>query len=405
MDRDPSSERLREVHRASLGVARETPILSASSLSRRCGGRIVLKAENLQRTGSFKLRGALSKLGSIGDAPGVVTASAGNHGQAVAYAAREVGLPCEVFMPHDASLSKLAAVHDFGAEIRREGRGVDDCIALATERAAESGMVFVHPFDDDDVIRGQAGVGVELIDQIPDLRKVVVSIGGGGLASGVCLALAAERPDVEVVGVQVSSYGAMAASLGEAVAPEAGGRTIADGIAVKRPGERTRAILERLLAGIVLVGEAEIAAAMVALAERSKLVVEGAGAAPLAALLTGVVEPSQEGTTALVLSGGNVDPGLLATIVARAETSAGRRLRITTVVSDRPGALAGLLGRIAETGANLITVDHVRDGIDLALGDTAVALTLETRGADHAESLLAELRSSYEVDVELMPPR
>ncbi|MBA2240698.1 MAG: pyridoxal-phosphate dependent enzyme [Solirubrobacterales bacterium] len=400
----PSEQHLREIHRASEDIVRTTPVLSARSLSERCGGRISLKAENLQRTGSFKLRGALAKLRSLERPGGVVTGSAGNHAQALAYAARQAGIGCEVFMPNDASLSKLAAVTAFGATVIQEAEAVDDCVAMALERAASSDFEFVHPFDDPVIVEGQAGLGIELLDQVPDLAKVIVSVGGGGLASGTCLALKAERDGVEVVGVQAEACAGFADLLDDAGSrPLKAGATIADGIAVKRPGELTRSVLERLLDRMVSVTEEQIAQAMVVLTERSKLVVEGAGAAPLAALLSGAVEPAAHGTTVAVLSGGNVDPGLLASIVTRSETSAGRRLRLATKIPDRPGGLAELLSEIADAGANLIAVEHVREGIDLALRETAVELTLETKGPQHAERITARLGESYDVRVEVTP--
>ncbi len=358
---------------------RHTPVLTAASLSERCGGTIRLKAENLQRTGSFKLRGALNKVRAVGDSgPGVVAGSAGNHAQALAYAARASGIRCEVFMPVDAAVSKVEAVRAFGAEVHQDGHTVADCVALARERADETGLEFVHPFDDLDVIAGQAGLGLELLDDVPDLARVVVPVGGGGLASGVAVAIKQRRPEVSIVGVQ-------------AEVASAGARTIADGIAIKRPGGLTLPILERLVDDIVTVGEHQIADAMVLLVERSKLVVEGAGAASLAALLSGAVAPAPSGSTVVVLSGGNVDVGLLAAIAARHETRVGRRLRVYTRVSDLPGGLAGLLAAVAEADANLIHVEHVRDGVDLNVRETGIELTVETRGREHAALLLERL--------------
>jgi threonine dehydratase len=389
-------ERLLEAHDASARIVRRTPVLTSASVSGRCGGTVALKAECLQRTGSFKLRGALSKLRAVeGAGRGVVAGSAGNHAQSLAYAARHCGVSCEVFMPVAAAVSKLEAVRAFGAEVHQQGSSVDECVALAQERAAEAGLTFVHPFDDLDVIAGQAGLGIELAEGVPDLRKVIVPIGGGGLASGVALALKQARPEVELIGVQAAACSPGAASLrpGERVDAMVA-QTIADGIAIKRPGAITLPLLERLLDGVVTVEDEAIAEAMILLLERSKLVVEGAGAASLAALLCEAVAPSAAGTTVAILSGGNVDVGLLASIAAHQETRAGRRARLFTRVSDRPGGLAGLLAAVAQARANVIAVEHVRDGVSLPVRETGVMLTVETRGPRHLERVLTDLRNA-----------
>ncbi len=396
------AERVAAVHDASAAVVRRTPIITSASVSERCGGTVAFKAECLQRTGSFKLRGALGKLRAVtgGAAPsrGVVAGSAGNHAQSLAYAARHCGVPCEVFMPVDAAVSKLAAVQAFGASVEQRGSSVDECVAFARERAEEAGLTFVHPFDDADVIAGQAGLGLELAEDVADLAKVIVPIGGGGLAAGVAVALKQRRPDVEVVGVQATACAPTAAALAGRPRP-AIASTIADGIAIKRPGGLTLPLLERWLDDVATVGEDPIAEAMILLLERSKLVVEGAGAASLAALLSGAVVPAEHGTTVAILSGGNVDVGLLASIAARQETRAGRRVRFFTRVGDRPGGLAGLLSALAQAQANVIAVEHVRDGVSLAVRETGVALTIETRGRDAARTVLDELRASgYEID-------
>jgi threonine dehydratase len=372
-------------------VAKQTPVLPSITLTERCGGRVVLKAENLQRTGSFKVRGALNKLAALGDgcARGVVAGSAGNHAWALAQAARERGVPCEVFMPVEAPIAKAEGCATLGAVVRYVGSSVEECLAAARERADEAGMAFVHPFDDPDVVAGQGTVGLELLEDVDDLAKVVVPLGGGGLASGVAIAVKSARPDVEVVGVQARACASFAESLrrGEPIAA-ASSLTIADGIAVKRPGDLTLGLVRRWLDGVVEVGEDEIAEAMVLLLERSKLVVEGAGAVGVAALLGGLVAPASSGTTVVVLSGGNVDTGVLAAVARRHETQVGRRLVLFTRVSDRPGALARLLVCVAGTGANLLEVEHVREGVELRVRETAVQLVLETRGREHAEAVL-----------------
>ena len=372
-------------------VARRTPMLESEALSERCGARVLLKAENLQRTGSFKLRGTLNKLASLaaGCESGVVAGSAGNHAWALAYAARARGVPCEVFMPAQAPLAKIEGCAALGALVHLGGDSLEDCFAAASARAHEGGLAFVHPFDDPDVVAGQGTLGLELLEDVEDLAKVVVPVGGGGLASGVAIAVKSARPGVEVVGVQAEACAPFADSLrrGEPVTVSST-LSIADGIAVKRPGELTLALVAHWLDDVVAVGEDEIAEAMVLLMERSKLVVEGAGAVGVAALLEGLVAPARRGTTVVVLSGGNVDAGLLAAVTRRHETQVGRRLVLFTRVPDRPGALAGLLACVAGAGANLVEVQHVREGVDLHVRETAVQLVLETRGREHAQQVL-----------------
>jgi threonine dehydratase len=377
-------------------LARRTPVLSSRTISERAGGIVALKAENLQRSGSFKVRGAAAKLAALGPegrAHGVVCASAGNHAQAVAAAAREYGIACEVYVPLDAPLAKVDAAVGQGAIVHSCGGSVDECVHMARERAERDGLAFVHPFDDPDVVAGQGSLGLELLEDVPDLARVVIPVGGGGLCSGTAIAIKAARPEVEVFGVQVAACAPYPESLrrGEPV-PADSSLTIADGIAVKHPGELTLELLRRYVDEIVVVGEDETAAAMVLLMERGKLVVEGAGAVGVAALLGGHVAPAATGTTVAVLSGGNVDPGLLASIARRHETEAGRRLVLLTRVPDRPGALADLLACVASTGANIVDVSHVREGLDLHVRETAVEMVLETRGHDHAQRVMAALR-------------
>ena len=377
-------------------LARRTPVLSSKTISERAGGTVVLKAENLQRSGSFKVRGAAAKLAALGEegrARGVVCASAGNHAQAVAAAAREYGVRCEVYVPTDAPLAKVEAARGQGANVHVGGASVDECLEAALERSRRDGLAFVHPFDDPDVIAGQGSLGLELLEDVPDLARVVVPVGGGGLCSGVAIAVKASRPGVEVFGVQAAACAPYPESLrrGEPV-PATSTLTIADGIAVKHPGELTLELLRRHTDGMVVVDEDATAEAMVLLMERGKLVVEGAGAVGVAAVLGGQIEPSAEGTTVVVLSGGNVDAGLLAAAARRTETEAGRRLVLLTRVADRPGNLARLLGCVAGTGANILDVAHVREGLDLHVRETAIELVLETRGGEHASRVVAALR-------------
>ena len=379
-------------------TARRTPMLSTRTFSERAGGVVALKAENLQRTGSFKVRGAGAKLTALGEegcAAGVVGASAGNHAQALAAAARARGVACEVFVPSDAPLAKVEAARGQGATIHVGGASVDECLAAARERADEGGLAFVHPFDDPHIVAGQGSLGLELLEDVPDLAKVVVPVGGGGLCAGVAIALKAARPEVEVVGVQVAACAPFPESLrrGEPV-PATSALTIADGIAVKRPGALTLELLSRWGDEMVVVGEDETAEAMVVLMERCKLVVEGAGAVGVAALLGGHVRPAATGTTVAVLSGGNIDPGLLASIARRHETEAGRRLIVLTRVADRPGNLARLLDCVAAQGANIVDVAHVREGLDLHVRETAVELVIETRGHDHARTVVGAMEAA-----------
>jgi threonine dehydratase len=373
-------------------LARETPVLASGTLSERCGGRVLLKAENLQRTGSFKLRGALNRVDGLQPGTGVVAGSAGNHAQALAYAASARGVACEVFMPEQAPVAKVAAVQAYGGSVTLGGESVDECVAAARERAQLTGAVFVHPFDDPLVILGQSTLGLELLDQVPDLATVVVPLGGGGLISGIAGVLKSAHPKVRIVGVQVAACApypaALAAGAPVAVNPAS---TIADGIAVKRPGDLTLPLVARWVDEVVVVSEEDTAEAMVILMERAKLVVEGAGAVGVAALLASLVRPAGEGATVVVLSGGNVDAGLLALVARRHETAVGRRLRVFTRVSDRPGGLAALLLCVAQAGGNLLAVEHVREAVDLQVRQTGVELTLETRGGEHADSIVAAM--------------
>ncbi len=385
------------------GAAVRTPTLACEELTRSAGTQVLLKAECLQGTGSFKLRGALSKIAALGEgaAPGLITASAGNHGRALAHAAQLAGVGCEVFMPRDAPVSKVAAVQGLGASVELDGASVDEALGLARERALQTGAAFVHPFDDLDVIAGQATLGVELLQDVPDLARVIVPVGGGGLASGIGIALRRAGADVQLIGVQAQACAPYAQALSgvaaaDGLAPSAGA-TIADGIAVKHPGTLTLPLLGELVDGVQTVSEEEIAGAMVFLAEQAKLVAEGAGAVAVAVLLAARLAPVS-GTTVAIVSGGNVDSGLLAGLLLRQETQAGRRVRIFTLVPDRPGGLAELLDLVARTRANLLSVEHQREAVPLHVRETGVQLTLETRGRGHTDEVLAALANAgYEV--------
>jgi threonine dehydratase len=365
-----SLDEIRSAREVVADVARETQVIESRYLSRTTGGTIALKAENLQRTGSFKLRGALNKIASLDPSvKGVVTASAGNHGQSLAYAARARGLTATIFMPERAALAKIAAAEESGADVVLEGDSVEPCVEAARERADAEGLAFVHPFDDPAIVAGQGTVGLELLEEVPDLAKILVPVGGGGLAGGVAAAVKAARDDVRVAGIKAQC-------------------PLADGIAVKHPGEITAPLLEHLLDELVTVDQDAIADAIMMLLERTKLVVEGAGAVGVAALRQGLVDPAESGTTVVILSGGNIDTGVLADLARHHETERGRRLRIFTKIPDQPGSLGALLTSLGEGGANLIDVDHVREAVGLSVGETGVELVMETRGPEHAKQLL-----------------
>jgi threonine dehydratase len=393
---DISLEEVRLISERDRRIVTHTPVAPSANLSERYGGSVLLKAENLQRTGAFKIRGAMNKLATLGESArrGVVAGSAGNHAGALAFAAREFGVPCEIYVPAGASLSKIAACRGYGATVHEGGESLDVAVALAQARANETGMVFCHPYDDPVVVAGQATLGVELIDDIPDLAQVIVPLGGGGLLSGVALTVKQFDPSIKVVGVQISScapyiYGK---------APLGPVPTLADGIAVKVPGDVTAPLIEKWVDEIVDVDEDSVADAMMLLLERSKLFVEGGGAVGVSALIAGRIKPAERGTTCVVLSGGNADLGLLTGLVRRHETNSGRRLILFARISDRPGGLARLLTVFAQYGANLIEVEHVREGVDLHVRETGVQVVLEVRGRDHTETLIAAAKAEgYEI--------
>ncbi|TMK96019.1 MAG: threonine ammonia-lyase [Actinobacteria bacterium] len=364
------------------GVARVTPVYSSETFSRLTGRQVSLKAENLQRTGSFKVRGAFNKISALSGrdgGAGVVAASAGNHGQAVAWAAREVGVPAMVFVPQDAPMAKVEAARNYGARVEMIGARFEDALEAAHAHVEEAGALFVHPFEDPAVIAGQGTLGLELADQLPDVETVVVPIGGGGLCCGIALALKGVRPDVRIVGVQAAGC-----------LPGGSGFTIADGIAVKEPGELTMGILDQALDALVSVSDEEISRAIVLLLERAKLVVEGAGAVGVAALLEGRVRG--DGPVAIVLSGGNIDPTLLITVMRHGLTVASRYLVLRTRVPDRPGELIKLLQLIAQERVNVLSVEHHREGMAISVAETEVELTLATRDAEHCALLLSAMQ-------------
>jgi threonine dehydratase len=371
-----------EAARARLdGVARVTPVYGSDTLSQLAGGKVLLKAENLQRTGSFKIRGAYNRISTLSPeerAAGVVAASAGNHGQAVAWAAREVGANARIFMPEDAPMAKVDATRHYGADIDLAGPALEGCLDAATAYVAETGATFVHPFEDPVVIAGQGTIGLELAEQVADVETVLIPVGGGGLASGVALALRAVKPGLRIVGVQAAG-----------TLPGGSGFTIADGIAVKKPGELTMSILDDVLDDMVSVTDEQITEAIVLLLERTKLVVEGGGAVGVAALLSGKL--GSTGVVVPVLSGGNIDATLLISVMRRGLAVAGRFLVVRTRVPDRPGELAKLLTMLANERVNVVEVEHQRETADLPVAETGVELTLVTRDPAHCDEILATM--------------
>jgi threonine dehydratase len=370
------------------GIVAPTPVLSAGAISRWTGTRVLLKAENLQRTGSFKLRGAVNRMATLTDAErarGVVAASAGNHAQGVALAATALGVSSRVYMPVDAPLAKQVATAEYGAEVVLSGETFEDSYAAA--RADADGRVLVPPFDDPAVIAGQGTLGLELLEQAPEADTIVVPLGGGGLLSGIAVAVKALRPDVRVIGVQAAGCAAWSPSLaaGHPVDIERG-TTVADGIAVQRPGDITFPLVQEFVDEVVEVSEDEICRAIVVLLERSKLMVEGAGAVGLAAVLAGKVQARE---AVCLLSGGNLDAGMLQVIVRFGLTRNGRFLRLRTQMPDRPGALKRLTDLFAENRVNILDIDYHRDGaIELGVNDVRVLISVETRDFEHGERVI-----------------
>ncbi|WP_137993690.1 threonine ammonia-lyase [Streptomyces vilmorinianum] len=378
------------------GVARVTAMEGSRYLSSLVGAPVHLKCENLQRTGSFKLRGAYVRIAGLRPeqrAAGVVAASAGNHAQGVALASALLGVHSTVFMPVGAPLPKVAATREYGAEVRMHGHVVDETLAAAEEYAAETGAVFIHPFDHPDIIAGQGTVGLEILEQCPEVRTILVGVGGGGLVAGIGLAVKSVRPDVKVIGVQAEGAAAYPPSLaaGHPVAIESP-VTMADGIKVGRPGDVPFAIVREFVDEVRTVSEDALSSALLLCLERAKLVVEPAGASPVAALLS---DPKAfQGPVVAVLSGGNVDPLLLQRILRHGMAAGGRYLSLRLRVTDRPGALATLLAVLTVVDANVLDVSHVRTDPRLGLTEAEVELHLETKGPEHCEEVAAALRDA-----------
>ena len=383
------------------GVAVITPLDRSRSLSEHVGGPVFIKCENLQRTGSFKIRGAYNRICRLDDSAkktGVVAASAGNHAQGVALAASLIGIPSTVFMPAAASLPKVEATRRYGAEVILTGKDFGAAFDAATEHAREHGSVFVHPFDHPDVIAGQGTIGCEIVEQLDEIGTVVVPVGGGGLISGVSAAVKRLKPDVRIVGVQAKGAASFPASLakGEPVALTEMS-TIADGIAANEPGELTLAHVAEFVDDIICVSDEAIAEALVFSTERMKLVLEAAGAAGVAALLHD--QEALKPPVVVILSGGNIDPLLLLSVLRFGLSATGRYFAFHTRIKDRPGALHHLLGLIADAGANVVGVEHRREGVlGVDLQKVDVALQVETKGAPHIKELIDQLTGAgYEV--------
>ncbi|WP_110208140.1 threonine ammonia-lyase [Nocardioides daejeonensis] len=376
------------------GVAIRTPMEESRWLSSVVGGSVQLKCENLQRTGSFKIRGAYTRIARLTDeerARGVVAASAGNHAQGVALAAQLLGCRSTVFMPEGAPIPKEKATRGYGAEVVFHGRYVDEALVAAREYADRTGAILIHPFDHADVVAGQGTAGLEIVDQAPDVRTVLVPTGGGGLLAGIAVAVKTLRPDVEVVGVQAATAAAYPASLARGrPEPLEQMTTIADGIAVGRPGDVPFGTVQQYVDRVVTVSEEYTSRALLSLLERAKLVVEPAGAVAVAALME---QPGTFKTPAVaVLSGGNIDPLLLGKVIRHGMAAAGRYLALTVCIPDAPGGLARLLGALADEQANVLDVVHERTSPSLTLDEVEVHLQVETRSDAHARAVLAALR-------------
>jgi threonine dehydratase len=370
------------------GVARVTPLYPSETFSRLSGRQVLLKAENLQRTGSFKIRGAYNTIATLGEderRAGVVAASAGNHGQAVAWAAREAGIASRIFMPQDAPMAKVEATRSYGGETELVGEGFEDAVAAAQAYVERTGATLVHAFEDERVIAGQGTIGLELAEQAPDAETVLVPIGGGGLAAGIALVLKERRPGVRAIGVICQE-----------------GFTIADGIAVKHPGELPSSILEHVLDDTIQVSDEEITEALVLCVERTKLLVEGAGAVGLAALLAGRVGGT--GPVAVVLSGGNIDATTLISVLRHGLTEAGRFLAVRLLIPDRPGELRDVLDLLARGRGNVVSVDHHREGRTTSALQTELEIIVATRDEEHCQELLVSLRQAGYTVERVGPP-
>jgi threonine dehydratase len=389
-------EDIRQARERIRDIIIRTPVVYSPTLSAMTGARVWLKLETLQKAGSFKVRGAANRILTSPDTAkaGVIAASAGNHAQGVAVAAQATGVPAMIVMPEWAALSKQEATKGYGAEVIIAGMSLEESIAKAGE-LAQSGRLFIHPFDDDAVIAGQGTIALEILDDLPETDIIVVPVGGGGLIAGIAAGAKALRPSVSVIGVQAAACPSAAEALRQGHPVLAcPGTTIADGIRVAGTGARTFPVLRRFVDRVVLVTEDEIADAMLLLLERKHVVAEGAGAAPLAALLNGTVPIRPGCTVVLVISGGNVDSALLFRIVRQAMVRQGRILRFSVVLDDAPGKLATLLGIIARERGNIVGISHTQGDTGIPVRMARVGLEIETRGKEHAAGLLEAVRSA-----------
>jgi threonine dehydratase len=384
-------------------VVRPTPLEYSRGLSERVGAEVQLKCENLQRAGSFKIRGANTRMARLSDEEkkaGVVAASAGNHAQGVALAASMLGIGAKVYMPLGAAMPKLLATQGYGATVEQLGTTIDECLVAAEAFAAETGAVLIHPYDHADIVAGQGTCGLEILEQCPDVKTIVVSLGGGGLLAGISTVVRALKPDVRVIGVQAAEAAAYPLSLaaGHPV-PVPKMSTMADGIAVGRPGDVPFALIQKYVDSVEVVSEDSLARALLFLLERAKLVVEPAGAAGVSWMLD--AEPGTvEGPVVAVLSGGNIDPLLLLRIIRHGMAAGGRYLDLAVRVPDRPGSLAGLLADCAALDANVVEVVHSRTEIALRVHEVEISVQLETKGREHADTVLAALREKgYDLSV------
>ena len=385
-------------------TARHTPLEYSHTFSSMTGATVHLKLETFQRTGAFKIRGATNRIATLSRAEqdaGVVTASAGNHAQGVALAATRMGVDAKIVMPEHAPISKVEATQNYGASVVLSGEDYDAAAERAHEIEREEDRTYVHAFDDEMVMAGQGTIGLEIYEDLPDVETVVVPIGGGGLISGIATALKGKDEDIRVIGVQAEGAASARASLqnGEIVERDSV-ETIADGIATRKIGERTFEVIRERVDEVVTVTDSEIAVALTTLLERSKTLVEGAGAVPLAALLAERFDYEDDEVIVPALCGGNIDLNVLTTVIMRGLIETGRYLRLRTVLKDRPGELERLVEIISQQEANIYAIEHDRASRDIALNDAEVEIDLETKGPDHVEALIESLEENgYEVDV------
>ncbi|GAB6158980.1 threonine ammonia-lyase [Desulfotomaculum varum] len=396
-----SLEDIKAARQCLKGVIHRTDLVPNTTLSEISGSDVYLKLENLQKTGSFKIRGAFNKMCNLSETEkraGVIASSAGNHAQGVALAASTYGIKSTIVMPTSAPLAKITATRNYGAEVVLHGNVYDDAYAKAMEIQRETGATFVHPFNDPYVIAGQGTIGLEILDDLPDADAIIVPIGGGGIIAGIALAAKAVNPGIKIIGVEPANAASMRESIkSRQVVTLANAATIADGIAVKTPGQLTYDIVKEFVDDFVVVDEGEIANAILVLLERCKLIAEGAGATPVAALLNGKVNlPGQK--VVAVISGGNIDVNMLSRIVDKGLAKAGRKTELTTIIPDKPGQLQRLLKTVSDLSANVVEVHHNRIRSEVELGEARVDLVLETQDMDHLHNIISELvRKGYRI--------